>query len=167
VTTVNQLFGSELKVVNIGLASFKQALDAVGAPVVQVDWRPPVDVDAALVKQVNAALPAIEKANAQVMKIILGGMPQLIGMERAIDVIPGMKPNMLLHAGPPITWERMCGPMRGAVIGALLYEAEGQDPRGARSGSQLPVRSSFPPATNTPRSARWLGLSRPRCLCSC
>ncbi len=130
-TTVNQLFGSELKVVNIGLASFKQALDAVGAPVVQVDWRPPVDVDAALVKQVNAALPAIEKANAQVMKIILGGMPQLIGMERAIDVIPGMKPNMLLHAGPPITWERMCGPMRGAVIGALLYEEKAKTPAGA------------------------------------
>lgn len=28
----------------------------------------------------------------------------------------------ILHAGPPISWDRMCGPMRGAVIGALLYE---------------------------------------------
>jgi hypothetical protein len=48
------------------------------------------------------------------MKIILSGMPHLIGLERAIDVIPGMKSDMLLHAGPPISWDRMCGPMRGA-----------------------------------------------------
>jgi len=37
-------------------------------------------------------------------------------------VIPGMKDNLLLHAGPPIEWERMSGPLRGAVIGALLFE---------------------------------------------
>ena len=121
-TSINQLFGSELKVVNIGLSGFKQALDDAHVPAVQVDWKPRVDVDVRLVKRVKAFQPAIEKANAEVVKIILNGMPQLIGMERAIDVIPGMTREMLLHAGPPITWDRMCGPMRGAVIGALLYE---------------------------------------------
>jgi hypothetical protein len=125
-TSINQLFGSELKVINIGLSAFTQALDDAHAPSVQVDWKPPVDVDARLVKRVKAFQPAIEKANAEVVKIILSGMPQLIGLERAIDVIPGMKPDMLLHAGPPITWDRMCGPMRGAVIGALLYEGKAQ-----------------------------------------
>ncbi|MGA2140604.1 MAG: DUF1116 domain-containing protein [Verrucomicrobiia bacterium] len=121
-TSINELFGSELKVVNIGLSGFKQALDDAHAPAVQVDRKPRVDVDVRLVKHVKAFQPAVEKANAEVVKIILNGMPQLIGMERAIDVIPGMTKEMLLHAGPPITWERMCGPMRGAVIGALLYE---------------------------------------------
>ncbi len=121
-TTINELFKSELKVVNVGLTSFTQALDATHTPAVQVDWRPPVDVDPTLLARVKAALPTIEGANAQTMGIILGGMPQLVGLERAIDVIPGMSANTLLHAGPPITWERMCGPMRGAVIGALLYE---------------------------------------------
>jgi hypothetical protein len=121
-TSINQLFGSELKVVNIGLSGFKQALDDAHVPAVQVDWKPRVDVDVRLVKRVKTFQPAIEKANAEVVKIILNGMPQLIGMERAIDVIPGMTREMLLHAGPPITWDRMCGPMRGAVIGALLYE---------------------------------------------
>ena len=71
------------------------------------------------------------------MKIILGGMPHLVGLERAIDVIPGMKPDMLLHAGPPITWDRMCGPMRGAVIGALLYEAESPDRRRSPAARRL------------------------------
>jgi hypothetical protein len=117
-----KLFASELNVINIGLSAFKQALDHAHAPAVQVDWKPPVDVDPRLLKRVQSMLGEIEKANAQAARIILNGMPQLVGMERAIDVIPGMKPNLLLHAGPPITWERMCGPMRGAVIGALLYE---------------------------------------------
>jgi hypothetical protein len=120
--SVNALFRSELKVANIGLAAFRQALDDAHAPAVQVDWKPPVDVDARLVKRVETFRPVIEKANAEVMKIILSGMPHLVGLERAVDVIPGMTPDTLLHAGPPITWDRMCGPMRGAVIGALLYE---------------------------------------------
>ena len=88
-TSINQLFGSELKVINIGLSGFKQALDDAHAPAVQVDWKPRVDVNVRLVKRVKEFQPAIEKANADIMKIILNGMPQLIGMERAIDVIPG------------------------------------------------------------------------------
>jgi len=33
-----------------------------------------------------------------------------------------MGERMILHAGPPIEWRRMCGPMRGAIVGAILYE---------------------------------------------
>src|SRR5664280_84854 len=120
--SVNALFRSELNVVNVGLAAFKPALDDAHVPAVQVDWKPPVDVDARLVKRVETFRPVIEKANAEVMKLILSGMPHLVGLERARDVIPGMTRDTLLHAGPPITWDRMCGPLRGAVIGALLYE---------------------------------------------
>ena len=123
---INQLFRSELKVINLGLAGFKQALDDARVPAVQVDWKPSVEVDPKLQQRVRASQSAIEQANARVMKIILGGMPHLVGLERAIDVIPGMKPDLLLHAGPPITWDRMCGPMRGAVIGALLYEQKAE-----------------------------------------
>jgi hypothetical protein len=130
--SVNALFRSELKVVNIGLVAFKQALDDAHVPSVQVDWKPPVDVDARLLKRVKKFQPVIDKANAEVLKIILSGMPQLVGMERAIDVIPGMTTDTLLHAGPPITWERMCGPMRGAVIGALLYERKAGTPEEAQ-----------------------------------
>jgi hypothetical protein len=38
-----------------------------------------------------------------------------------------MHDRMILHAGPPITWDRMCGPQRGAVMGALVYEGLAQD----------------------------------------
>jgi hypothetical protein len=130
--SVNALFRSELKVANIGLAAFKPALDDAHAPAVQVDWKPPGGVDPRLVKHVEAFRPAIEKANAEVMKIILSGMPHLVGLERAIDVIPGMTTDTLLHAGPPIMWDRMCGPMRGAIIGALLYERKAETAEEAR-----------------------------------
>jgi hypothetical protein len=125
---VHKLFDDKLKVVNVGLPGFKQALDQAQAEAVQVDWRPPVAVDPALWARSQAMAPAIEAANKKVVEILLGAMPQLVGMGKALDVIPGMKPNLILHAGPPVTWERMCGPMRGAVIGALLYEKRAATP---------------------------------------
>jgi hypothetical protein len=131
-SSINQLFRSELRVINLGLAGFKQALDDTRTPAVQVDWKPSVDVERKLLERVRASQAAIERANARVMKIILGGMPQLVGLEQAIDVIPGMRPDLLLHAGPPITWDRMCGPLRGAIIGALLYERKARTPAEAQ-----------------------------------
>jgi hypothetical protein len=48
--------------------------------------------------------------------------PILRSVAPAGDVIPGMKDNLFLHAGPPIEWARMSGPLRGAIIGAMLFE---------------------------------------------
>jgi len=64
----------------------------------------------------------IEKANAKVVERFMEARPVVTTMAKAIEVIPGMKDNMLLHAGPPVTWERMSGPMKGAMIGALLFQ---------------------------------------------
>ena len=54
---INQLFRSELKVINIGLAGFKQALDDARVPAVQVDWKPPVEVDPKLRQRVRHSGP--------------------------------------------------------------------------------------------------------------
>ncbi len=64
----------------------------------------------------------ITQANQEAVNKILRSHPVLIDMGLAKDVIPGMTPTTVLHAGPPITWDRMCGPLKGAVIGALEYE---------------------------------------------
>ena len=64
----------------------------------------------------------IEAANKKVMEIILNGQPTLLDIGVAEEVIPGMTKKTILHAGPPIKWEKMSGPLRGAVIGALIYE---------------------------------------------
>ena len=105
---VKDLFHTDPKVINVGLSSFKETLDSVGVPSVQVDWRPPVEVDSQARRIVRGRLPEIEKANDTATGIILRGRPCWVGLERAVDVIPGMQSNLILHAGPPITWDRMC-----------------------------------------------------------
>jgi hypothetical protein len=66
----------------------------------------------------------IETANAKTVERMMEARPVLVGLGKARDVIPDMRDNLLLHAGPPITWERMSGPVRGAVIGALIFEGK-------------------------------------------
>jgi len=61
-------------------------------------------------------------ANRKALERILSAHPELVDVRPAIEVVPGMTRDTLLHAGPPIQWERMSGPLRGALIGALLYE---------------------------------------------
>jgi hypothetical protein len=116
--TINQ----PLKVINLGLQSFAVDLQKQDVPVVQVDWMPPAAMDAGVTDWIAKHQEKIQKANQQVLEIIQKGAPVLLGLDIARNVIPGMKDNLLLHAGPPITWDRMCGPMQGAIIGALLYE---------------------------------------------
>jgi hypothetical protein len=64
----------------------------------------------------------IEQANTTAVNRLMGSRPILRSVATARDVIPGMKDNLLLHAGPPIEWARMSGPLRGALIGAMLFE---------------------------------------------
>ncbi len=65
---------------------------------------------------------SIEKANKEAIERMQKSQPTLVGLDIAGNVVPGMKKKMVLHAGPPITWDRMCGPLKGAVIGGLIYE---------------------------------------------
>ena len=64
----------------------------------------------------------IDQANTTAVNRLMEARPILKGVAPARDVVPGMKDNLLLHAGPPIEWERMSGPLRGAIIGAMLFE---------------------------------------------
>lgn len=69
----------------------------------------------------------IEQANRQTVEQMMEARPVLVGIGRAREVIPGMDDNLLLHAGPPITWARMAGPMKGAVVGALIFEGRAKN----------------------------------------
>ncbi len=73
----------------------------------------------------------IEEANKKAVDRMMEADPYLVDVKLAKDLIPGFKDNMILHAGPPITWERMSGPLKGAVIGALLYEGLADTPEKA------------------------------------
>ena len=65
---------------------------------------------------------AIDTANEQAFQRMLAGDPVLIDVVPAADAIPQLKERMILHAGPPVEWTRMCGPMRGAIMGVAVFE---------------------------------------------
>jgi len=73
----------------------------------------------------------IEKANALAVERFMEARPVAITLTKALDIVPGMHENMLLHAGPPTTYETMSGPVRGAMIGALLFEGKAKNPEEA------------------------------------
>jgi hypothetical protein len=69
----------------------------------------------------------IDTANAETTQRMMEARPVVKGMGKAIEVIPGMRDNLLLHAGPPITWQRASGPLRGAITGALIFEGKAKN----------------------------------------
>ncbi len=117
---IQDIFGQPLKAVNVGLDIFAESLKAQGVETLAVDWRPPLDGYADLACTTDGV--SVDAANAAALARIRNGRPLLVGMGVAREVIPGFGERMLLHAGPPITWERMCGPQRGAMMGAAVYE---------------------------------------------
>jgi hypothetical protein len=129
-TKINDIFGKDLTVLNVGLMSMAKSVSDQGVKVIDLDWQPPKDGVARL-RQTKLGVN-MDAANQEVVSRIKRGQAVLVGMGIARDVIPGMHDRMILHAGPPIEWERMCGPTRGAVMGALIYEGLVQDEDEAR-----------------------------------
>src|SRR5690349_13701382 len=130
------------RVLNVGVRAFADTLAAVGAPHLQVDWQPPAQGDPAL-GAILAALAddtapgsvgaQIAEANAEALRQIFAADPIWEDVRPAREIWPEMDKRLLFHAGPPIAWERMCGPMQGAVIGAILLEGWAADEAEARS----------------------------------
>lgn len=76
----------------------------------------------------NSTRQSIETANAEALKRIGEATPFLVDIAPAREVVPGMGERMVLHSGPPVSWHRMCGPQRGAVIGMALFEGWADSP---------------------------------------
>jgi hypothetical protein len=69
----------------------------------------------------------IDDANAETLKRMLAGDPVLVDCIPASEAIPELGEGLILHAGPPVEWDRMCGPMRGAVMGIAVFEGWASD----------------------------------------
>ncbi|HEY4630932.1 MAG TPA: DUF1116 domain-containing protein [Blastococcus sp.] len=112
-------------IVAAGVDVFSDALRAQGADVHDVDWRPPGfgdPVDLAAL----ALDPRRDAANRVAVERILAAGSQLVDVRPAREVI-GLQDRTLLHSGPPLTWETASGPMRGALVGACLFEGWADD----------------------------------------
>ena len=120
----------------MGADLFADALAAQAVDGQRVDWRPP---RWALTTRSpgcwptrggpgeRAALPADARGRAT-----------LVDVRPAREAL-GLGPGQFLHAGPPIDWERASGPLRGALIGAMLLEGLAADAGGGR-GARSPRR---------------------------
>lgn len=128
---MNQLFSQDkLNIINVGLKGFGPDAMSQGAVVKQVEWKPVAGGRKDIIEALDKVEPLAEKikeANETVISRMKAAKPVLVGMDLALNVVPEMTEHTILHAGPPIAWENMCGPMRGAVIGAILFEGLAAD----------------------------------------
>ena len=130
----NNLLQSKPKIVNIGLAEFAETAEAFGSEALQVEWRPPAQGDSHLnevLVRLEGHYDQIAKANEAAVAKVLSAQPMWIDVGPALDVIPGFTKNTVLHAGPPVKWEDMCEPMKGAVVGGLIFEGLATTPEDA------------------------------------
>ena len=126
---IGALLAGPVRVVNIGLAGFARDLAANGTAVVQVDWTPPAGGKPELLSALaSLQKDSIEKANEAALGKILAAEPVLADVRRAGELIPQLDAaRLMLHAGPPIAWTRMCGPLKGALCGAIVFEGWAPD----------------------------------------
>ena len=127
---MSTLFGEQLQVVNVGLPGFAEAIRAAGGSAIQVEWAPPGPGEPVVARRLADLVhhPLIEEANRAAYAAYLAAQPVLEGIGPAGRVIPNLGARTILHAGPPIAWKTMCGPMRGAIAGAIVFEGWARDP---------------------------------------
>jgi hypothetical protein len=128
---MNEVFDTDLRVVNIDLSSFADNLRRAGGHATQLAWRPPAGGDVAtglaLASLVND--PVVEAANATAFGRYLEAQPVLVDVVLAGEAIAALDgERRVLHAGPPIDWADMCGPVQGAIAGAIVYEGWADTP---------------------------------------
>jgi hypothetical protein len=125
-----------LAAVNIGLSTFATALESQGAPVIDVEWRPPGQGDHATVHALerlwgtHGALLA--DANEEAVRRIESAQPRAVTVAPARDVLPILAGRALLHSGTAIDWERICDPQRRALAAACVFEEWAGSPGEAR-----------------------------------
>jgi hypothetical protein len=124
--SAHTLFKDSLTVVNVGLAGFAENVVAAGGQCIGLQWQPPAQGDRAGAWALAETLghPAIEQANKTAFARFLEANPVLTGVTTAREAIPAMASGrrLILHAGPPIEWSAMCGPVQGAILGAIVLE---------------------------------------------
>jgi hypothetical protein len=128
------LLGPQVRVVNVGLDMFAASVREQDVPVGEVDWRPPAGGDRDLVRLLVADRETRERiaaANAETMARTFRARPVWVDVRRAGEVIPDLPPRTLLHSGPAIPFERMCGPHRRAAAWVATFEGWAADPTAA------------------------------------
>ncbi len=121
------VLGRPLAVANAGVDLFADELERQGVRVDRVEWRPPEPGTEEALARLALDAAEIARANDEAVERIESAQPHLVGVGTARDLLPDIGDRTILHAGPPIDWADMSGPLRGAVIGAAVYEGLASD----------------------------------------
>lgn len=121
---VVDLLSTKPRIINMGVESFSTTIMNHGGKAVQYNWRPKAGGNQKLIRILDQLekMDEIDEQNARVVDRLKNGAPFLLDVVPAHTVIPELKDKVLLHAGPPIQWDDMTGPMQGSCIGATLFE---------------------------------------------
>ncbi|MGH8961787.1 MAG: DUF1116 domain-containing protein [Jatrophihabitantaceae bacterium] len=122
---MTDLLRRDVQLITAGVDLFADAAEQQAARVTRVDWAPPMTGTEADLATVIAD-PRRAAANATAVERMLASRAQLVDVVPARDAL-GLGARQLLHAGPPIAWDRASGPMRGALTGAALFEGLASD----------------------------------------
>ena len=125
------MIGGDPRVVAVGAAALADALQAQAATFLALDWRPPPPGTEDDLVRVAADERRVAANEAAVARMLAAGA-SLVDVRLAREVV-GLARGEFCHAGPPVTWERASGPLRGALIGAVLLEGLAASPETAEA----------------------------------
>ncbi len=119
-------------VIGVGLKGFIDDLKSQGADAIAVDWRPPATSDPQVLDSADRLTSgdlsgSVERGNQKALENMLAADPVLIDVRPAGELIESLGDHKILHAGPPVEWPDMCGPMQGAICGAIVLEGWAKD----------------------------------------
>ncbi len=133
-SAISELLSEKPRIVNIGIKGFAEPVYKYGGKVLQFDWKPIAGGNQKLIKilQKLNKMENLEKENMTVVEAMKDSAPYLVDIVPAYVAIPELEGKTLLHAGPPIEYNEMTGPMQGSCIGAVLFEGWAKDETEAR-----------------------------------
>ena len=99
--------GKKLRIVNIGISSFYDALTVQDCEAVQIDWRPPVKISDEMnrlveLTTVGELAAKIDEANEAAADMIIQADPAWVDVLPAGEVVEGLDDYVVTHSGPPI-----------------------------------------------------------------
>ena len=125
---INQLFNKNLNVLNIGIETFKDTLKQQLVNTTHLEWKPVAGGDTEVIALLDKIIsnPNRVKANQEALSKLKASQPMWLDVKTAKEAI-NLDKHTFLHAGPPITWERMSVPMKGAILAVIKYEGLAND----------------------------------------
>jgi len=130
-TQLHGLLTADLSLAAAGVPLFAESVRAQAVPVSEAAWQPPL---AGTERDLAVVLADARRAEANRLAFerMTAAAADFVDVRPAREAL-GLEKGTFLHAGPPITFDRASGPLKGALIGAMLFEGLADTPEEAEA----------------------------------